>query len=85
MKRYNKLFSTIKTVLSLKIASTITPDLKGLVGQISTVFEKNKRDTACYLSKDARAGIRTRVGGMKTHYDGPGYTTRATAVPPTTP
>ena len=25
----------------------------------------------------ARAGIRTRVGGMKTHYDGPGYTTRA--------
>ena len=33
----------------------------------------------------ARAGIRTRVGGMKTHYDGPGYTTRATAVPPTTP
>ena len=33
----------------------------------------------------ARAGIRTRVGGMKTHYDGPSYTTRATAVPPTTP
>ena len=25
----------------------------------------------------ARAGIRTRVGGMKTNYDGPGYTTRA--------
>ena len=33
---------------------------------------------------DARAGIRTRVGGMKTHYDGPSYTTRATACPPTT-
>ena len=33
----------------------------------------------------ARAGIRTRVGGMKTHYDGPSYTTRATAKPPTTP
>ena len=33
----------------------------------------------------ARAGIRTRVGGMKTHYDGPSYTTRATGVPPTTP
>ncbi len=30
----------------------------------------------------ARAGIRTRVGGMKTHYDGPSYTTRATAKPP---
>ena len=35
--------------------------------------------------KSARAGIRTRVGGMKTHYDGPGYTTRATVAPPTTP
>ncbi|GEM_PF-5777217 len=33
----------------------------------------------------ARAGIRTRVGGMKTHYDGPSYTTRATGIPPTTP
>ena len=30
------------------------------------------------------AGIRTRVGGMKTHYDGPSYTTRATACPQTT-
>ena len=29
----------------------------------------------------ARAGIRTRVGGMKTHYDGPGYTTRADVLP----
>ena len=29
------------------------------------------------VDRDARAGIRTRVGGMKTHYDGPGYTTRA--------
>ncbi len=28
-----------------------------------------------YLS--ARAGIRTRVSGMKTRDDGPGYTTRA--------
>ena len=35
--------------------------------------------------QNARAGIRTRVGGMKTHYDGPGYTTRATVAPPTTP
>ena len=26
----------------------------------------------------ARAGIRTRVDGMKTRNDGPGYTTRAT-------
>ena len=32
----------------------------------------------------ARAGIRTRVDGMKTRNDGPGYTTRATAYPPTT-
>ena len=51
----------------------------------SRFFEHSKGNTACYLSIDARAGIRTRVGGMKTHYDGPGYTTRATAVPPTTP
>ena len=29
-------------------------------------------------SKSARAGIRIRVSGMKTHHDGPGYTTRAT-------
>ena len=48
-------------------------------------FEHSKGKTACYLSQDARAGIRTRVGGMKTHYDGPSYTTRATAKPPTTP
>ena len=32
----------------------------------------------------ARAGIRTRVDGMKTRNDGPGYTTRATANRPTT-
>ena len=31
--------------------------------------------------QSARAGIRTRVGGMKTHYDGPGYTTRADVLP----
>ena len=29
----------------------------------------------------ARAGIRTRVSGMKTHHDGPGYTTRANDLP----
>ena len=29
----------------------------------------------------ARAGIRTRVSGMKTRDDGPGYTTRAN-IPP---
>ena len=29
----------------------------------------------------ARAGIRTRVSGMKTRDDGPGYTTRA-KIPP---
>ena len=51
----------------------------------SSFLEYSKRTAACYLSRDARAGIRTRVGGMKTHYDGPGYTTRATANPPTTP
>ena len=32
----------------------------------------------------ARAGIRTRVDGMKTRNDGPGYTTRATSHRPTT-
>ena len=36
------------------------------------------------ISIGARAGIRTRVDGMKTRNDGPGYTTRATAWPPTT-
>ena len=30
----------------------------------------------------ARAGIRTRVDGMKTRNDGPDYTTRATVRPP---
>ena len=35
-----------------------------------------------FFTQNARAGIRTRVGGMKTHYDGPSYTTRATAKPP---
>lgn len=29
----------------------------------------------------ARVGIRTRVSGMKTHHDGPSYTTRATIFP----
>ena len=29
------------------------------------------------VQRDARAGIRIRVSGMKTHHDGPGYTTRA--------
>ena len=29
----------------------------------------------------ARAGIRTRVSGMKTRDDGPGYTTRANDLP----
>ena len=45
---------------------------------------RQPRSTAFILQLDARAGIRTRVGGMKTHYDGPSYTTRATACPPTT-
>ena len=36
------------------------------------------------LFNGARAGIRTRVDGMKTRNDGPGYTTRATTCPPTT-
>ncbi len=31
--------------------------------------------------RGARAGIRTRVSGMKTHHDGPDYTTRATSPP----
>ncbi len=55
------------------------------VGQILSVFDYQNRDTARHLTRSARAGIRTRVGGMKTHYDGPGYTTRATVAPPTTP
>ena len=31
----------------------------------------------CKKYPGARAGIRTRVSGMKTRDDGPGYTTRA--------
>ena len=31
----------------------------------------------CKIYPGARAGIRTRVSGMKTRDDGPGYTTRA--------
>ena len=31
----------------------------------------------CKIYLGARAGIRTRVSGMKTRDDGPGYTTRA--------
>ncbi len=38
---------------------------------------KNKEQK--YLG--ARAGIRTRVSGMKTRDDGPGYTTRANDLP----
>tara|TARA_B000000532_G_scaffold185323_1_gene151378 strand:- start:410 stop:565 length:156 start_codon:yes stop_codon:yes gene_type:complete len=37
---------------------------------------------AIELFNGARAGIRTRVDGMKTRNDGPGYTTRATAKQP---
>ena len=33
--------------------------------------------TICKIYPGARAGIRTRVGGMKPRDDGPGYTTRA--------
>ena len=51
----------------------------------SAVHERGTSIAGARVVIDARAGIRTRVGGMKTHYDGPGYTTRATAVPPTTP
>ncbi len=51
-------------------------------------FCQNEKNTTpqygVFMRIDARAGIRTRVGGMKTHYDGPSYTTRATACPPTT-
>ncbi len=31
--------------------------------------------TVCKIYPGARAGIRTRVSGMKTRDDGPGYTT----------
>ena len=48
------------------------------------VQRQQPRSTPFFSQLDARAGIRTRVGGMKTHYDGPSYTTRATACPPTT-
>ena len=37
--------------------------------------------TICKIYPDARAGIRTRVSGMKTRDDGPGYTTRANDLP----
>ena len=36
---------------------------------------------ASRLRMSARAGIRTRVSGMKTRDDGPGYTTRANDQP----
>ena len=36
---------------------------------------------ASRLRISARAGIRTRVSGMKTRDDGPGYTTRANNMP----
>ena len=57
---------------------------RGLVKSYPYI-ECQNRNAAWHLSTSARAGIRTRVGGMKTHYDGPGYTTRATVAPPTTP
>ena len=37
--------------------------------------------TDCKSYPGARAGIRTRVSGMKTRDDGPGYTTRANDLP----
>ena len=37
--------------------------------------------TICKIYPGARAGIRTRVSGMKTRDDGPGYTTRANDLP----
>lgn len=36
----------------------------------------------CEKALSARAGIRTRVDGMKTRNDGPDYTTRAVIRPP---
>ena len=44
-------------------------------------FDMSKHCTALCLKQDARAGIRTRVSGMKTRDDGPGYTTRANDQP----
>ena len=45
-------------------------------------FFKNALSSLEYKKQHgARAGIRTRVDGMKTRNDGPGYTTRATAKP----
>ena len=44
------------------------------------IFVIKKRLGANY----ARAGIRTRVDGMKTRNDGPDYTTRAVIAPLTT-
>ena len=44
-------------------------------------FDADKRCIALHLKQDARAGIRTRVSGMKTRDDGPGYTTRANDQP----
>ncbi len=37
--------------------------------------------SVCKSYPGARAGIRTRVSGMKTRDDGPGYTTRANDLP----
>ncbi len=46
-------------------------------------FFKNAVSSLEYKKQHgARAGIRTRVDGMKTRNDGPGYTTRATAKQP---
>jgi hypothetical protein len=52
-------------------------------------FMIGSRQTYLYLALQivwksypgARAGIRTRVSGMKTRDDGPGYTTRANDLP----
>ena len=69
----------------LKTLHLITPNLEGGWAKSQPFFEYSKGKTGQYLTDGARAGIRTRVGGMKTHYDGPSYTTRATACPPTSP
>ncbi len=48
---------------------TMADDVVAIIGHY---FPHNKA-----VQRDARAGIRIRVSGMKTHHDGPGYTTRA--------
>ena len=46
------------------------------------IFQKRSVLFRVKKQHGARAGIRTRVDGMKTRNDGPGYTTRATAKQP---